>query len=333
MKNLLFFSILIFVLSFSGVGHAFPSGCRIFGHETPTLLARNFQLTSAQKAAHEAITTDLYNGRVIAAERFSKNGNRTELWLVQVQNPATGRIRKALFKPRQYGDNEGWNRVPMEYVVYEMGLLLGMDYIPPSAYRKQWNGNPITIGGQTYSEGALLFFVSGTHALQSVPVRQWDLKMDYKEIDKELFLSDTRVLDVLMQNPDRHVDNFMRGEHWVDGVYRPLLIDNAASLRPGTNTHMGHPDAFGYGPVVKFREQTLEYLKGLTREKLEKLSEFITPDEINGILARRNVILDYAQKLIDKNGYDNVVIRRGTSLPKNDAETKKEVAHVSASGF
>lgn len=40
----------------------------------------------------------------------------------------------ALFKPCVDGDSDGWHRVPIEWVAYQLNLMLGMDYVPPVAY-------------------------------------------------------------------------------------------------------------------------------------------------------------------------------------------------------
>ena len=42
---------------------------------------------------------------------------------------------RAIYKPRVYGDAGGWHRTPMEWVAYRLNLLLGLDFVPPVAYR------------------------------------------------------------------------------------------------------------------------------------------------------------------------------------------------------
>lgn len=252
-----------------------------------------------ESVAHEAITTDLYNGVVVEGRSFSENGNQNSMFEVKLYNSKTGRYRVALFKPRFYGDGNGWNRVPMEYVAYELNLLLGMDLVPPAAYRRN-----LRIGDNHYSEGAVLFKVPDTHPLRRVKSQFWDSEVSYKKIDKDLFLSDTRVLDVLLQNPDRHIDNFMRGKHWVDGFYRPFLIDHAASLRRGTDIRLNQTDAFGLGPINVFRRSTFEALKRLNKDAFSPLREFLSEREISQILQRRDQIISYIENKIRSNGIE-----------------------------
>lgn len=58
--------------------------------------------------------------------------------------------------------------------------------------------------------------------------------------DPDVLLSDTRILDVLLHNSDRHHGHFLLGPHWAHGRQagsswqgdcRPILIDHAASFR------------------------------------------------------------------------------------------------------
>lgn len=255
-----------------------------------------------EEIAHEAISTDLFHGEVVTWRPFSENNNKNSMFELVIRNPRTGRFRTVLFKPRFRGDGHGWNRVPMEYVAYRLGRFLGTDLIPPVAYRRN-----ITLGHHHFYEGAFLFKVPRTHPLGKVESRIWDLEFNYEKLDKDLFLSDARVIDVLLQNPDRHINNFMRGKHWVDGVYRPFLIDHAASLKSGFDIRMTSNDAFRNGPVVVFRERTIQHLRTLNEKKLRSMSEFLSEKEIRGIMVRRERILSHVDQLILENGADNVL--------------------------
>jgi hypothetical protein len=34
------------------------------------------------------------------------------------------------------GNGDGWHRASMEFVAYRLSRVLGMDYVPPAAYRR-----------------------------------------------------------------------------------------------------------------------------------------------------------------------------------------------------
>lgn len=240
---------------------------------------------SAQRAAHEAITTDLFNGVEIWAAPFSANNNNHPLWQATLRNPKTGRERSVLIKPRPFGDNDGYARTPMEYVAYELNLMIGMDVVPPVAHRRGFK-----IWGNEYAEVAVIFRVPDAHRLQPVPRSEWG-------VNDELFLSDTRILDILIENPDRHIDNFIRGQHWVDGVYRPDLVDQAAGLR-GYGSRLDHNNAFGTGGVKKVRARTVRGLMKLTKEGLRRaFHEFMSEQEMDSILARRDWMLSEIDRM------------------------------------
>jgi hypothetical protein len=252
--------------------------------------------------AHQAIVTDLTQGEVIHWKPFSENNNKNSMFELIIHNRRTNRTRMVLFKPRFRGDGHGWNRVPMEFVAYELGRLLNTDLIPPVAYRRN-----ISLGTHHFSEGAFLYKVPDTHPLGKVNHRIWDLEFNYQKLDKELFLSDARVLDVLLQNPDRHINNFMRGRHWVDGIYRPFLIDHAASLKKGFEISLEQNDAFKSGSITVFRRSTFEGLKALNLKQLRGLNEFLSDIEIQKINERRMQILTFIEGKIQEIGEEHVL--------------------------
>ena len=249
------------------------------------------------------IEMDLYNGKVIHSQPFTKNGNRSEVYWVYIQNPKTGRMREALFKPRPYGDREGWNRTPMEYVGYELNLLLGMNYVPPVAYRRNMD-----VHFRHYSEGAMIQFVEDLEILQKIPESRWGIR-------KDLFLSDMRILDVLLQNTDRISNNIAYGRNWATENFQPILIDFGAGLRKEALVLMTDENAFQTGAVKVIRKKTLDYLKKLSFARLKsRIGEFVADQEIHEILDRRDGILRYFDALILRYGASN--LNSGVIIPE-----------------
>lgn len=230
---------------------------------------------------HEELTETLYIGIPITVKPFSANGNKNPLWLVTLENPKTKQKIKALFKPRNFGDGDGWNRVPMEYVSYGVARLLDMDIIPPVAYRRN-----LTLNGQFFYEGSMQYFVEGATLLKEIDRSKWNLNSDE-------FISNARVLDILLQNPDRHAGNFIFGPHWVDGVSRPLLIDQAANLRKGTNMRLSTKGPFNDKMISHFDPKTVRKLRALDEKRLRGFFPFITKDEALRILNHRDGIVSF----------------------------------------
>lgn len=250
-----------------------------------------------QRSAHWDITTDLFNGYVIKGKPFSENQNRNPMFKVQIKNPKTGRVRDAFFKPRQFGDGGGWARMPMEYVSYEVNRKLGMDWVPPMAYRRNFN-----INGQTFAEGVLIYAVADAKVLGEVSENKLP-------ISQKAIFSDHRVLSVLLQNEDGHSKNMLFGRHWVTGTMMPFFIDFGASLRHGTSVTMtAYPAAGNREPVDTIRRITWEKLQELKRKDLQSLREFITEGEITYILSIRDGIVAYYKRQINSRGESNVIL-------------------------
>ena len=93
----------------------------------------------------------------------------------------TGRTTHCMFKPKIKGDGEGWHRAPMEYVAYRLCRILGMDYVPPVAYRK----GGIDVDYKRFEEGAFIHWVPNTCELREADQGEWGA-------DRDHVLSDTR---------------------------------------------------------------------------------------------------------------------------------------------
>lgn len=253
--------------------------------------------TARRTQIHQEITADLRDGEIVEAHSARKNGNMHDLWWVTLQNPKTGRTQKAILKPREWGDSDGWARSPMELVAYELNRKLGMDYVPPTVYRHK-----IKLNSKLIHETPVIHWVQNAQVLYDTPESSWG-------ISKEALQSDHRILCVLLHNSDGHYKNLLLGEHWAEGLSHPTFIDFGASLRPGTSITMRkYPAARNSEAVSKIRASTLAALEKLQKEDFKEVSEFISDQEIGGILERKEGILNYFKKLIAENGRSQVVL-------------------------
>jgi hypothetical protein len=243
------------------------------------LCLETYSYAAKEQRIHQLITETLYIGVPIKAEPFSANKNKNSLWLVTLKNPKNNHTIKAIFKPRYLGDGDGWNRPPMEYVSYELGRMLDLDLIPPVAYRYS-----LTLNSDFFYEGSMQFFVEDTTLLKNISNSQWNTP------PKE-FISNARILDILLQNPDRHSGNFIYGSHWVSGIEKPILIDQAANMRQGTNIRLSTVGPFNEEKIAYFDPKTIVKLKLLNKKMLKKLKPFISDSEIEKILNHRYGIL------------------------------------------
>ena len=322
-----------------------------------TAEAERGSVTEAQERAHDTITRLLQNGKIVWVESMSeiegKFGHPCYRLRVECHR-GTGAAIEAVFKPKIEGDGDGWHRASMEYVAYKLSRMLGMDLVPPAAYRT----GGIELDYKTFDEGAFMYWVDDAKELEQVG----DFGAAERDgcwgegVDPRVVLSDTRVLDVLLQNSDRHSGHFLFGRHWTEGWvegedrggapfgaregggegggssgadgsssngarhgngapplggsrYLPCLIDHAASFRPEAFVSMEHENAFQTGPTVCVKSSTYLRLRFLDAAAIEReFSYFLSADERKMLLKRVETILAYLDDLVEKRGYDDVVI-------------------------
>ena len=311
-------------------------------------------VTEAESAAHDVITRLLQNGKIVWVESMSEIEGKFghPCYRLRVEcHKGTGAAIEAVFKPKIEGDGDGWHRASMEYVAYKLSRMLGMDLVPPAAYRT----GGIELDYKTFDEGAFMYWVDDAKELDQVGGFEAATRDGCwgDSVDPRVVLSDTRVLDVLLQNSDRHQGHFLFGRHWTEGVrdaggvgafdgdggdggrsrdggkngdgrdarfgngeptlggtrYLPCLIDHAASFRPEAFVSMEHENAFQTGPTVCVKSSTYLRLRFLDAAAIEReFSYFLSADERKMLLERVETILAYLDDLVEKRGYDAVVI-------------------------
>ncbi|CAI5470957.1 unnamed protein product [Closterium sp. Yama58-4] len=286
----------------------------------------------------------LAKGHVVKArpvEPPSRFGH--ESFLVRLRSPDTKEEIDAMFKPRVEGDAEGWHRAPIEWVAYELNLLLGMDYIPPVAYRT--GGVELTLSRSSdhsnsqhhhheqhqqqqeqhtvrYEEGAFIYWVPHTKELRKVAAASWGVSVAH-------LLSDTRILDVLLNNSDRHHGHFLFGQHWTDGTMRPVLIDHAAGFRREAVVLMEHENAFQTGSIRCVSAHTYLRLRFLDRSILAlKFSGMLSEQEITDLITRRDQVLKYLDHLVKERGYQRTYSETQQQPTIENDDTLKCISHL-----
>eukprot|EP00887_Chlorella_sp_A99_P007513 scaffold2.g7513.t1 len=278
-------------------------------------------LSASRRQRHNAICSILQDGRVLTAEHNPVQSSfGHESYVLMLEHPATGQRLRALFKPRVSGDADGWHRAPIEVVAYRLNLLLGFDYVPPCVYRTGGVRLPVDGDWVEFDEGAAMLWVAEAKPMEQVPC------------GADAFLSDTRILDVLIHNSDRHRGHFLCGRHWAvddaavlaataarngdchapiaaSGPPSPVLIDHAAGFRREAYVIMEHENAFCTGPVLKVRASTYLRLRLLDRHTCQQqFGEFLNEQEIREMLHRRNYMLRYLDNLVAKQGFEATVL-------------------------
>ena len=111
------------------------------------------------------------------------------------------------------------------------------------------------------------------------------------------------IFDTLIFNSDRHLGNLL-----VDPQWKLWCIDHTRSFR--TYVHLRQRMA------IKGCPQNLwDKLRSVTQDDFkEKLSPFLTKDEIRTLEKRRKKLIKYIEKLIKKQGQEQIILSPPRSL-------------------
>jgi hypothetical protein len=323
----------------------FSDKCRNEAVDETTREASEF--ARERESIHAGITNILQHGDIVNCVSLAKlNSFGHPTYKLRLRCRDTGREIDCMFKPKIAGDGDGWHQVLMELVAYKLNRVLGMDYVPPTAYRMnrkgpacskkdtQMGNNPIQCDYKEFDEGAFIYWAQESQTLKEVHPEHW--KTSQKQV-----LSDTRVMDVLLGNSDRHHGHFLFAEHWVNAkpipeVFRneisddngdrqhnnnhnnvedmqsnhyPILIDHAAAFRDGAWVDMTHENAFQTGPTLCVSAKTYFRLRLLDARAIAKeFDGILTTSECRRLLSRRNDLLRYLDNLVAEKGYENVIL-------------------------
>jgi hypothetical protein len=155
---------------------------------------------------------------------------------------------------------------------YRVDRLIGLQMIPVTVSRK-WKSAPAAftwwIDDVMMDEGKRL-----KDKLQPPDTDLWNEQMQM-----------VRVFDQLIYNVDRNMGNLLIGKTW-----RVWAIDHTRAFR--TQNTLKAP-----ANVTRCDRQVIEGLKQLNKEGLKKsIGEFVTDYQINGLLARRDKIVEILEK-------------------------------------
>jgi hypothetical protein len=166
---------------------------------------------------------------------------------------------------------------------YQIAELVGLDYMLPVYVERKWEGKT----------GSLSWWL---------PVKMDDAERFEKKIEppdadkwnKQMFR--IRVFDELVYDTDPNLTNVLIGPDWT--VYR---VDFGRAFRKSK-------DLRGEKNLVKCDRQLFEKLKTLkAAEVAEKTKRYLTKDEVNGVMARRDKIVAKFNSLIAQKGEKEIL--------------------------
>jgi len=168
-----------------------------------------------------------------------------------------------------------------EIAAYEIDKIMELGMVPATLER--------TYRGQ---KGSVQFWVDS----MMTELEHKDKKVvspDPEKFNREMYK--TRVFDNLVFNTDRNLRNLLITKEW-----ELVLIDHSRAFRP---QHLLKSSK----DLERFSLSMLEGLKKLNQKNLtEKAGKYLPKNQIEGLLKRRDLILELAKKLEAQKGADAV---------------------------
>ena len=218
----------------------------------------------------------------------------TKPWVITLEKD--GVKNKALWKNpegRMKGFLENWR---WEIAAYRLDKYLDLCMVPPTVERR-FQGN----------RGSCQLWVDSMMSLKKKvedKVKTPSYKIFYW--NRALYLQ--RTFDNLIANEDRHQNQYLITEDW-----RMILIDHSRSFRTSKKftKKLIYDEKYKEGPTFIMKEipkDLYEKLKSLNADVMkEVVGEYLTDQEIEATLIRRDLIVEWLDKRIKKMGEEKVL--------------------------
>ncbi len=251
------------------------------------------QFSPEEIAQREKIEELLKTADIIKAEEIGEGvTNPWRLYLKQDGEEISGCWKNP--EGIQKGYMEGWK---YEIAAYRMDKLLDLNMIPPTVER-EFKGK----------KGSLQLWITSEFSL--LDVMEQGIPLPNKMPEAETFNRGkylTRAFDSLIANDDRTQQNIRYTKDW-----RTILIDHSRAFRSSKKYRrrllygkkgMKEKKLFRWLP-----RSFVEKVKALNFESIENaVGPYLKQEEINAILARKKLLLEEIQELIEANGENNVL--------------------------
>jgi len=236
----------------------------------------------------------LKTARITGQEQLSGSAAVTNPWRLTMEKDGVSHV--AFWKNvegRPKGFIDSWK---YEIAAYQMDKLLGLNMVPVTVeIRFQGDRGSCQLGAE--SEMSLL-----QKNENKIPVPPGLKTVNW---NKATYLQ--RAFDNLIANEDRTANNILITKDW-----RIILIDHSRSFRSSKKftANLIYTEKHKEGPKLMsmLPRAFVEKIKGLTFEMIKgAVGEYLADDEINAVLARKELILKEMDRLVKLNGENNVL--------------------------
>lgn len=240
-------------------------------------------------------TADIVGQRQMSGEEAVTNP-----WVLTLkQGDFTHRALWKNAQGRMHGYLESWET---EIAAYRLDRFLGLNMIAPTIERRFQE-----------ERGSLQYWVDDTITYEEYLQAKAKGKMkmpSYKvfPFDRAVYLM--RAFDNLIANEDRHANNFLLTKDW-----RIILIDHSRTFRTSKKftDELIYTEKNPEGPKLmkELPRAFVEKLKGLTFAAIRgAVGEYLTDDQINAMLKRRDLMLKEIDRLVKLNGEANTLYEK-----------------------
>jgi hypothetical protein len=168
---------------------------------------------------------------------------------------------------------------------YRLYRFLGLDIVSPISVERKVNGRP----------AAITWWADDVKMLELDRLRNKIEPPDPKDWERQM--SSARVFDHLIFNIDRNLENLAITNNW-----KVVLIDH-------TRAFSAVPKLMNPEELTMCRRPLFEKIRGLSAPAIqEAVNAYLTKSEIEGILKRRDLIVEHFKKLIAEKGEAAVLI-------------------------
>ncbi len=252
------------------------------------------QFTKEEVAEREKWEEFLQTAEIVGSEQpFSDREAVTNPWKLTLEKD--GITKHAIWKncegrPRGYVENWRW-----EIAAYRLDKSLGINMVPPTV--------EIRFKGD---RGSCQLWVDSMMSLKDKYEK--DIKTpSYKVFPWNRALYIQRLLDNLIANEDRHQNQYLITEDW-----RMILIDHSRTFRTSKKftEKLIYDEKYKEGPrlMKEIPRELYDKLKTLNQEAIQSVvGEYLTEEEIEAVLKRRDLVIAWLDKQIKKEGEDKVL--------------------------
>jgi len=250
---------------------------------------------TAEEVAEREMWEEFIREAAITAESQPWKGGEAVTRPYEVTLEKDGVVRKAIWKDcqgRMKGFLENWK---WEIAAYRLDKHLGLNMVPPTVEKKKGN-----------LTGSCQIYMGVRDMKEKVEKKIATPPVHIDGYNRALYLQ--RAFDNLIYNEDRHQQNYRLTED-----FRILLIDHSRSFRTNKASKRGllYDEKHRENPkfiMARLPRPFVEKLRALDAATVrEVVGEYLTDEEIEATLVRRDLILAWLDKRVKEMGEDAVL--------------------------